>query len=426
MASTKHRYHHKLGNVELSGFYEPRFERVVQEFERNFHERGEIGASACVTIEGETVVDLWGGTARLDTGMPWGEDTVSLVFSNTKGAVALCAHILASRGQLDLDAPVTQYWPEYGQAGKEHTLVYMLLSHQSGLPAFRKRLPAAAFYDWDFMVNTLAEEVPFWTPGDSHGYQMLTHGWLIGELVRRISGKSLGTFFQEEVAAPLGLAFWIGLPEEIESRTARMIPAPPPAAGDPISSFVAAIADPGSIASFGSTNTGGYWGANAEGDMEFDSRRAHAAEIGAAGGITNARGVAGMYAALACGGSLKGVKLVDADTLARMSAVCSASSRDRMLLVPTRFTAGFMKPVDNRRASPGNEGRILFAEEAFGHNGAGGSFGFADPGAKMSFGYTMNKMGSGILLNDRGQSLVDATYLSLGYTSERSGRWIKA
>ncbi len=234
-------------NGEVSGFYDPQFERVAEEFVRNFQERGEVGASVCIKLEGETVVDLWGGIARPDTQTPWVEDTLSVIWSTTKGATALCAHILASRGLLDLDAPVTTYWPEFGQAGKENISVKMLLNHQSGLPALSEPLPPGAFYDWELMVRMLEKQAPFWTPGSMHGYHAFTFGWLVGELVRRISGKSLGTFFREEVAEPLGLDFWIGLPEELEDRVAVIIPAPPPDPGGPVSAMFAAMVDPTSL-----------------------------------------------------------------------------------------------------------------------------------------------------------------------------------
>lgn len=410
---------------EINGFCDPRFSRVAEEFERNFQERGELGASVCVTLEGETVVDLWGGTAREETGMPWEENTISLVWSCTKGATALCAHILASRGLLDLDAPVAKYWPEFGQAGKENIPVRMLLNHQAGVPALRKPLPDGAFYDWDLMVQALAAEEPFWQPGLMHGYHAFTYGWLVGEVVRRVSGKSLGTFFREEVAEPLGLDFWIGLPEEHEDRTARMIMAPPPGPDEPISPFFAAMADPTSVQTLLFFNTGGYMLPGADGLMGFESQAGHAAEIGAAGGITNARGLARMYAPLANGGSAGEVRLVNEEILYGMGAVSSAGL-NATLLLPTRFSLGYFKAVDNRRVPntvPGDN--AIVSEAAFGHPGFGGSVGFADPESKMSFGYTMNRMGEGTGLNERGQSLVDATYLSLGYSSNAAGAWAK-
>ncbi|MDO8674187.1 MAG: serine hydrolase domain-containing protein, partial [Dehalococcoidia bacterium] len=175
--------------MAISGFCNQSFARVGDEFARNFEERADVGASVCVTVEGETVVDLWGGTARVETGVPWEEDTVAPIFSSTKGATALCAHVLASRGMLDIDAPVVRYWPEFspsgGTTGKENITVKMLLNHQAGLPALRKKLPRGAFYEWNYMVTALEEEEPFWEPGTRHGYHSLTLGWLVGEVIRR-------------------------------------------------------------------------------------------------------------------------------------------------------------------------------------------------------------------------------------------------
>ena len=411
---------------EVAGYCDPRFELVADEFVKNFQERGEVGASVCVTLEGETMVDLWGGSANPTTQAPWTRDTMSIVWSSTKGATALCAHMLASRGLLDLDAPVVHYWPEFGQASKETIPVKMLLNHQSGLAAISTPLPDGAFYNWETMVTALARQEPFWTPGSMHGYHALTFGWLVGEVVRRVSGKSLGTFFHEEVAEPLGLDFWIGLPESLEERVSLIIPADPPAEGGPVSPFYAAIMNPTSMQAQVLLNTGGYMMPGSDGVFGYNTRAAHAAEIGAAGGVTHARGLAGMYAPLANGGSLNGVQLVSREQLVRMSAVSSASYIDATLLAPTRFALGYLKSVDNRHEPNATiDDSVIFSEEAFGHTGSGGSVGFADPLAHMSFGYTMNRMGQGVGLNQRGQNLVDATYRSLGYTSNAPGAWLK-
>ena len=404
--------------MAVSGKCDPKFARVREEFERNFKEREEVGASVCVTLEGETVVDLWGGIANIETGEPWKEDTVSIIFSSTKGATALCAHILASRGLLDIDAPVVKYWPEFGQVGKENITVKMLLNHTAGLPHVRKPLPQEAYYDWDIMVHALEGQEPFWDPGTRHGYQFMVFGWLVGEIVRRISGKSLGRFFQDEVARPLGLDFWIGLPEEIEPRVSKIIMVDPQEMLE--TPFGQAMADPNSIQALCMINDGGTLSGGG-----VDSRAFHTAEVGGAGGITNARGLAGMYAPLACGGSLKGVDLVDRDTLARMSAVSSATSQDMTLLIPIRFALGFIKSYDNRRQASGMQDSVILSEDAFCHPGMGGSIGFADPRERVSFGYMMNKMGAGVGLNPRGQSLVDAAYISLGFRSNASGSWLR-
>src|SRR5947207_7655379 len=416
-----------VNNGEITGYCDPRFERVAEEFVRNFQERGEVGASVSITIEGEPAVDMWGGSADPATNKPWVEDTITHVFSATKGATSLCAHMLIERGLLDLEAPVMRYWPEFGQAGKESIQVKMLLNHQSGVAAISEPVPPGGLYDWEFMVKALEKQEPFWKPGSMHGYHGFTFGWLVGEIIRRVSGKSLGTFFRQEVVEPLGLDFWMGLPETHEKRVAPIIPAEPPDPSGPVSPMLMAIAmDQSSLQAILMFNTGGYMLPDPDGIFGFNTRDAHMAEFGSVGTLTNARGLAGMYAPLANGGSLNTVSLVSRDTVARMGAVSSASSLDASILLPTRFTLGYAKSVDNRRVPLATENdSLILSEEAFGHPGFGGAIGFADPVANMSFGYAMNRMGQGIGLNARGQSLVDATYLSLGYTSNAGGSWIK-
>ncbi len=403
------------------GTCRPGFERVAEAFEKNLKDKGEIGASVCLTVGGETVVDLWGGVADPKAQTPWTRDTVSIVYSCTKGATALCAHVLASRGALDLDAPVAELWPEFAQHGKERVTTRMMLDHSSAVPAVRAKVKDDGPYDWAYMTERLAAEVPFWEPGTRNGYHGFTFGWTVGEMVRRASGKSLGTFFREEIALPLGLDFWIGLPEEIEPRVAPMV-AHVYKAADAVTPFMRDLAtNKESVAALFYFNNGAWRSGGA------NTRAGHAAEIGAANGITNARGLAGMYAPLANGGG----DLVDATTLARMGEVSMATHDDATLRIPTRFALGFMKSMDNRRRSLaatlwGEDcDSVILGSPAFGHVGAGGSLGFADPVAGLSFGYTMNRMGPGLLMNERGQSLVDAAYLSLGYKNKDGGVWVK-
>jgi CubicO group peptidase (beta-lactamase class C family) len=399
-------------NGALSGTYHPAFRRVRDEFVRNFAERGEVGASVCVELSGARVVDLWGGTADTVSGEPWREDTLVHVWSCTKGATALCAHILASRGQLDLDVPVSAYWPEFAQNGKEGVTVAMLLSHQAGIPALRDPVPFGAFYDTAYMTERLAAEAPFWQPGTRHGYHAFTFGFCVGELVRRISGKSLHDFFEDEVRGPLGLDYWMGLPDSELHRLAPNLPAPPPT--PPYSRFfLELISDPSSIPFLIFFNSGGYLD---PGVAETPEARAQT-EIGASGSFTNARALARLYGALADDGG----GFVDTASFARMSSVHSAGW-DVMGSLPSRFALGFTKSMDNRRGDLGNRDTGILSEDAFGHSGFGGSIGFADPRARMSFGYTMNQQGPGTLLNPRGQGLIDATYTSLGY-AEAGGAW---
>ena len=406
--------------MTVDGTCKKGFERVAEAFQKNFAEHGEVGASVCLAVGGETVVDLWGGAADPKTGMPWARDTVGIVFSCTKGATALCAHVLASRGKLDIDAPVAELWPEFGQRGKEHVTTRMMLDHSSAVPALREKVKDDGPYDWTYMTERLAAEEPFWTPGTRNGYHGFTFGWTVGEMVRRVSGKSLGAFFHDEIAKPLGLDFWIGLPEAIEPRVAPILPYAYKREQS-VTPFLRDLGNRQSIAALFYFNVGAWriGGAN--------TRAGHAAEIGAANGITNARGLAGMYAPLAVGGG----KLVDTRTLTRMGEVSMATHDDATLRIPTRFALGFMKSMDNRRRSLGAEifgpdiDSVILGSAAFGHVGAGGSLGFADPAAGLSFGYTMNQMGPGLLMNERGQSLVDAAYLSLGYKNKDGGVWVK-
>ncbi|GAB3008401.1 serine hydrolase domain-containing protein [Saccharothrix stipae] len=387
------------------------FAEVRTEFERNFTERGERGGGVHVTVDGETVVDLWGGDAG---GRPWTEDTITHVWSCTKGATALCAHVLASRGELDLDAPVVRYWPEFGANGKADTLVRHLLAHQAGLSAVREPLAPGGMFDWELMTGLLARQEPFWAPGTRHGYHALTFGHLIGEVVRRVAGMPLADFFEKEVSGPLGLDFWLTLPEDLEPLVAPTVPAD---RGEAVPAmYVAAMTRPGSMQALLVANSAGYVAAS-------NSREAHAAQYGAVGGMSNARGLAQMYRPLALGGEYNGVRLVDETQVPVMSGVVSAGF-DEMLLGPTRFSLGFLKAVGNLHL-PAVERGVLMSEDAFGHSGMGGSLGFADPAARMSFGYAMNRMGPGVGVNARGQSLVDAAYRALGHRQAPSGIWFR-
>ena len=407
---------HHTPNGSVHGTYEARFAAVAQAFIDNFEQHGEVGAAVNLHIAGQPVVDLWGGTRDTRSGAPWERDTLCVVYSTTKGMVALAAHTLISAGALDVDAPVHDYWPEFAANGKQDATVKMMLDHSVGVPCLREPLPDGSCCDWDYVVGRLEQEAPFWTPGTRNGYHMMTFGWTVGELIRRVSGQSLGSYFRSVLAEPLDAECWIGLPESLEDRVAPMIPFRPEK-GAPIGAFTAAlINDRQSIAALALFNNGGF---------NPNSRACHAAEIGGGGGIANARGLARLYAPFACGGSLDGVQYVTPDSLARMQEVAVATHEDATLLLPTRFSLGFMKSMDNRREQAVTKDSVILGAQAFGHVGAGGSIGFADPTFGLSMGYTMNRMGPGILLNPRGQALVDAAYQSLGCDSNRAGYWLK-
>lgn len=392
----------------ISGTCSDRFAAVRTAFEDNFARHGEVGAGVCVTLDGETVVDLWGGVQAGDDAEPWQADTLVTVFSCTKGATALAAHVLVDRGEIDLDRLVSYYWPEFAANGKDRATVRMLLNHTVGVPTWREKIPKGEVYDWDAMAARCAAEAPFWEPGTRQGYHMLSFGWLIGEVVRRVSGSSLGTFLRQALAEPSGADFHLGAAESVQPRISRVIPFVPDPAS-PSAMTLQVRADRSSIPALALLNQGG---------MNPNSRDCHAAEIGGGGGVSSARGLADLYRGFATG------EAVGADTLAAMGRVGAATERDATLGVSTRFGLGFMASIDNRRRPDGwDRDSALLSDTAFGHVGAGGSIGFCDPAERLSVGYAMNRMGEGILLNERGQGLVDAVYRSLGYRSNESGAW---
>ena len=397
--------------TEIRGTVEPGFERVREVFEDNFDRHGEVGAALTVYVEGRPVVDLTGGVSTDRT--PYDEDTLQLVFSSTKGATALCAHLLAQRGLLDFDAPVTDYWPEFAAAGKGDVPVSWLLCHKSGLVDTTRRLTLDEALDWDTVVDALAESTPLWEPGTQHGYHAVTYGWLVGEIVRRVSGKSLGDFFADEVAAPLGLEFWIGLPQEQNARVSKLIPMglpdgmamPAPAEasgsgsgadGDAPSAGLIDMLDlllgPDNLAGKALSAPGG---AIRDQDV-WNESRLWAAQIPAANGITNSRSLARMYAA--CVGEVDGVRLLSDETVAA-AIEPRTEGADSVLMFPIPFGLGFMRHSD---FSP------FAGERSFGHYGAGGSVGFADPDRAMSFGYVMNQMQFGLAGDPRTAALIAA------------------
>lgn len=375
---------------------DPRFSAVGNAFVRNFEENGEVGAAVCVVHEGQTVVDLWGGLADPAIGKPWEEETLTVVFSCSKGAVAVCAHLLADRGLLDFDAPVTSYWPGFGRSGKERVTVGMLLNHTAGVPAFREPLKPGAFYDWEYMIDALENEAPFWEPGRQVGYHSFNIGWLGGEIVRRIDGRRIDQFFREEIAEPLDVDFWFGIPQSEECRVAPQLPLV-----DHL--FMRSMkTDPESITAQQVINSGGF----TQGE-EYNSLKAHSACLPAQGGISNARGLARMYTPLSLDGSIGDFRLVRPDTVQVMGTVSAATSCDLVLGKAYSYSYGFMK-----------SGSWLKSERAFGHPGAGGSIGFADPEARLAFGYVMNQQDYNPI---RRQALVDAVYESLGDPTDSLG-----
>ena len=394
--------------TEIGGSVEPGFEGVAQAFERSFAEHGEVGAATAVYVGGRKVVDLWGGTADITTGAPYTEDTLQLVFSTTKGATAACANLLAQRGDLDIDAPVASYWPEFKAHGKGDIPVRWLLCHKAGLPYVDATLTLDEALAWDPMIRALEDQAPVWEPGTAHGYHATTYGWLVGEVVRRVSGKSLGTFFHDEIAVPLDLDFWIGLPDEQQARVARLLQW-----GD---GSLTSAADPAMaelIAQFMGPDTmlGKALGApnNVFSDAEggFNNPRIRAAEIPAANGVTNARSLARFYAGLT--GTVEGgpaEPLLTEEQVAKASEL-QTSGPDQCLYFETTFGLGFF--VSSLFAPYGGE-------RSFGHTGAGGSVGFTDPENGIGFGYVMNKMMQGLNGDPRSGGLIKAVYDAIGVT----------
>src|SRR3954447_3097149 len=372
--------------AEVHGHCDERFGAVAEELRTNLAQRGELGASVCVTVDGETVVDLWGGHADLERSQPWEQDTIAVMMSCTKGATALCAHMLAVAGELDLDAPVSRYWPEFAAAGKSGVLVRHVLSHQAGVPALRAPVEPGAFFDQERMGALLAAEEPWWEPGTAYGYHGLTFGYLVGEIVERVTGSDLGTFFADEVARPLEIDLHIGLPESELARVTRVQPAQPPAPGDPIPPFLLlALTDPTSVQGLMMGNTGGYFLPGA-----WDAPDALSAVNGSAGGVGNARSLAALYRAIVHDRAIGRVSFDYAD-VERMSAVQSAVGSDRVLLGPARWSLGFMRGAESP-AGVEPPARVIIGADAFGHLGHGGSIGFADPSCGLSFAYVMKQM----------------------------------
>ncbi|MFF8971526.1 serine hydrolase domain-containing protein [Streptomyces sp. NPDC014995] len=386
----------------IDGEVEAGFEPVREAFAANFDQHGDIGAAVCVYRDGRPVVDLWGGEADPDTGRPWERDTLQLVYSATKGATATAAHLLTQRGVLDLDATVAKYWPEFAANGKADIPVRWLLSHQAGLVALDEPVPLADALTWQPMVAALAAQRPLWTPGTAHGYHGRTWGWLVGEVIRRASGRTPGSFFAEEIADLLGLDFFIGLPASEGDRVSRMVyqqpevdltAVPPEEIPPELRELVAAWRDPNSFSNRAFRVT-------APAEIDFNSPEVQAAELPASNGIGTARALARMYAALI--GEVDGVRLFTPETLAAATKE-QAGGLDQVMVTPSRFSSGYMLPTETNR---------MIGPDSFGHTGRGGSLGFADPEYGIAFGYVMNNIIGGP--NDvRASCLVEAVRRSL-------------
>ncbi|WP_320779463.1 serine hydrolase domain-containing protein [Streptomyces sp. CRN 30] len=388
--------------MDVHGTVTEGFEAVGDAFARNFGDLGERGAAVAVYRDGRRVVDLWAGTRDVDGTEPWERGTAQVVRSATKGVTAAVPLLLHQRGELDLDAPVSAYWPEFKRHGKERITVRQVLNHRAGLPLLDRPLTPDEALDPARGIEAVAAQAPVWEPGTDHGYHALTYGWLVDGLVRRVTGRGTGEWIADEIARPLGLDLWIGLPADEEragraGRVGRLDDAPEPLSGGlrmrPKRSVTAAYDDPASLTrrAFGSVSPAG--------DQNDPAYRA--APMPAANGIATADGLARFYAALI--GEVDGVRLFDPATVAAARAEESAGP-DRVLVVATRFGLGYML---HGGASP------LLSPGSFGHPGRGGSLGFADPETGIALGYVTNGFRRTVTADPRAQALVRAVRVSL-------------
>ncbi|MEV6816009.1 serine hydrolase domain-containing protein [Micromonospora sp. NPDC051296] len=363
-----------MTETQIHGDTDDGFGRVADVFRDNFATRGEVGAAVTVYVRGRKVVDLHGGLADPRSGRTWTAGTPAVVFSCTKGIMAICAYLLAQQGRLDLDAPVTRYWPEFGQHGKAEIPVRWLLTHQSGLPALDKPFSREEVLAWRPVIEAIEAQAPLWRPGTAHSYHAMTYGWLIGEVMRRITGELPGAFFARSLADPLGLRTWIGLPA---------------AERDAVAWTLAPIGDPGPavdpIAERGLTMGGAFaFPADADGLVSFNDPAIQAAGVPGAGAVSTADGLARLYAA--CVSEVDGPRLLSSDSVTDATTVRAAGQQ--VYGAPDaghRWGTGFL--LDSASARP------MLGARSFGHDGAGGHLAFGDDAHQVGFGYVVNQMG---------------------------------
>ena len=392
-------------SFRVCGSVVPGYEAIRYAFERNLSEGRELGAACAAYVGGEKVVDLWGGVRDARSGARWDEDTLVIVYSTSKGLAAMTLALLHTRGHLDYDERVSTYWPEFAQAGKERITVRQLLAHEAGLPVVEDPLDPKILADFDRLAEVLARQRPLWEPGTRHGYHGICLGWYQGELVRRVDPehRTLGRFFAEEIAGPLGLDVHFGVPDDVPKRRIARIERAAirslPGLRDLPPRMALAMANPRSVTFKTFANPRVYSPAS------FDSRHYRHVEFPSVGALGTARGVARAYMAFAAHPPELG--LSDA-TLAELTAPPRPSARgwhDEVLKIDTAFSLGFARP---------RPGELDFASpRAFGHPGAGGSFAFADPENEVSFAYVMNRMGYHIANDPREKALRDALYRCL-------------
>ena len=373
--------------MQIQGHYELEFEAVREAFAALFEDTQERGAALCIQVGGETVVDLWAGTADKDGAQAWHTDTIANLFSCTKPFAAVTALQLAGEGKLALDEPVARIWPEFAQAGKAAITLRQLLCHQAGLPAVRDMLPAEALYDWQLMTQTLAAEQPWWSPGQGHGYAAITYGWLVGEVLRRADGRDPGDAIAARVARPLALDFHVGLADSEFHRVAHIARGKGNAGDEAAQRLLqTTLREPASMTARAFTNPPSIMTSTNKPEWRRMQQPA-------ANGHGNARSLAGFYAGLLDG------SLLEPELLGEMTREHSAGE-DRTLLTRTRFGLGCM--LDQPTVANATYG---LGAKAFGHPGAGGSTGFADPERDVAFGFVTNTLGPYVLMDPRAQRL---------------------
>ncbi|WP_337185597.1 serine hydrolase domain-containing protein [Phenylobacterium sp.] len=374
----------------VEGVTHDRYAAVRDVFEANLASGADLGAAFCATVEGETVVDLWGGWADPARTRPWTRDTIVNVYSTTKTMTALTALLVADRGELDFDAPVARYWPEFAAAGKADVKVSHLMSHSAGLSGWKEPIAREDLYDWEKMTRLLAAQTPFWPPGTAPGYHALTQGYLVGEVIRRITGKSLGTVFREEIAEPLGADFWIGLPASEDGRVAELVP---PAPG----TTQAEVRGQTEIQRNMANNPGIHVD-------ETKTRAWRGAEIPAAGGTGNARSVAEIHAILANGGVAQGRRFLS-EAGCRKALELQIEGEDLCLAGPARFGLGF--GLAGGAVPLPNPNSMYWG-------GYGGSLIIIDMDARTTFAYAMNRMVGTTQGDTRAFGLAMAMWAALG------------
>ena len=385
--------------LNVHGHCAPGFEPVREALAEIFAAGSEVGAALAVYVDKQAVVDLWGGHADAAKTRPWNSDTIVNLYSIGKAVSAVCALRLVDAGVLDLDAPIARYWPEFAQAGKAQLPVRYVLTHQIGLPAIARALPAGSALRWDVMTEALAAQAPWWTPGERHGYHVNTQGFLLGEVIRRITGKTIGAYLRDEIAGPAGIDFFWGVGPELDARCADMVPSPPSPEGDELRRQLSV--DPATLSGLALMRVNAYRNPpEISGTGVVNTRPWRAAEVPSTNGHGNARAVARLYSALAGDGALDGVRILSPEIIAKAIAE-QVYAEDVMLQRPTRFGLGFQLTQPERRLGPN--------PRAFGHFGAGGSLGFADPDARVAFGYAMNQ-GRGGWQHKHVRHLIDLVY----------------